>query len=54
VEVSADTFGVLEDSNGSRTTAELLAHRDADEETRRAIVEELLDLWSRRAISLHP
>ena len=54
VEVSVDTFGVLEDSNGSRTVAELRARRDADEETGRAIVEELLDLWSRRAIFLHP
>jgi carbamoyltransferase len=54
VEVGADAFAVLADADGTQTIAALLARHGVAEERRGAVLDELLDLWARRAISLEP
>jgi carbamoyltransferase len=55
VPISADSFGVLWAADGVRPLAELLAERQITEPERaRRVLEEMADLWSRRAVSLHP
>ena len=52
--VSADAFAVLWAADGVRTLGELLDVRGMDDGGRRAVLDEMAELWSRRAVVLRP
>ncbi|HEV2735086.1 MAG TPA: carbamoyltransferase C-terminal domain-containing protein, partial [Longimicrobiaceae bacterium] len=55
VSVSEDTYGVLRVADGARTLGEIMPEQGiADAERGRRVLEEIADLWSRRAVVLSP
>ncbi|HEU0300173.1 MAG TPA: carbamoyltransferase C-terminal domain-containing protein, partial [Longimicrobium sp.] len=54
VALSAEAFAVLCAADGTRTLGELLAAQGVDGERRDPVLQEMAELWSRRAVVLRP
>lgn len=55
VRISAEVFELLKEADGEKSLDDLLSGQGiADPQQRAAIVEEMLSLWSKRALALHP